>query len=156
MKQYLKLSIYALLTTLLFSGCFDYEDVAFNGLESVSVVDRKNGNIKIKLMVNIHNPNDYNIKVKKSTLSIYLNDKYVGETQMTEKIILKKKTEDLYPVYLNTNGKDIFKTGIGAISALLGGTADIRLKGTLKASAYGITRNFDVDETETIDINDFL
>jgi len=139
-----------------FSGCFEYDDVDFNGIKSFSVVDKDLDNLKIKFGLDVNNPNAYNIKIKKSTLDIYVNDKYAGKAVMTDKIILKKNSSGVYDVYLKTNASDILKAMGGSLGSILSGKVKIGVKGKLKAGAYGITRPFDVDFSENVSLNGFL
>lgn len=141
---------------VLLQGCFEYEDVDFKGVKNVSLVERTDKNLKIQVDVLVNNPNTFNIKVKKSTLDIYLNDKYVGKTTLDDKIVLKKQTEDVYAVVLNTDAKSILKAAMGSIGGLLKGTANIRLKGKVKGSVYGISKSVEVDMTEQVNLKDFL
>lgn len=135
-----------------FSGCFEYEDVEFNGVKSFNVVDKDLDNLKIKFGLDVNNPNAYNIKVKKSTLDIYVNDKYAGKATMTDKIILKKKSSGVYDVHLKTNANDIMKAMGGSLGSILSGKIKISVKGKLKAGAYGITKPFDVDFSENVSL----
>ncbi len=155
----LKYRIWLVLLTLpllLMQGCFDYEDVKFNGVKDVSVVDRNDDNLKLQVDVLVDNPNTYNIKVKKSTLDIYLNGKYVGKTTLDDKIVLKKKTAGVYGVVLKADTRSIMKAAMGSLGGLLKGEVTIGLKGKVKGSVYGISKSVDVDMEENINLKNFL
>jgi LEA14-like dessication related protein len=137
-------------------GCFDYQDVDFKGVKNVSLLERTEDKLKIQVDVLVDNPNTFNIKVKKSTLDIYLNGKYVGKTSLDDKIVLKKNKEDVYFVVLNANTREIMKAAMGSIGGLLKGEATIGLKGKVKGSVYGITKSVDIDMAEKINLKDFL
>lgn len=137
-------------------GCFDYEDVEFKGVKNVSLIDRTENNLKLQVDVLVDNPNKFNIKVKKSTLDIYLNDKYVGKTTLDDKIVLKKRTEAVYGVVLNADTKSIMKAAMGSLGGILKGSVDIRLKGKVKGSVYGISKSVEVDMTEKVNLKEFL
>lgn len=138
------------------SGCFDYEDVEFKGVENVTVVERTDEEIKLRVDVKVDNPNKFNIKVKSSTLDIYINDKYVGKTDLVEKIVIKKKAEDVYGVVLKASTRDLMKAAMGSLGGLLKGDVKIRLKGDVKGSVYGVSRKVPVDFEEKINLKDFL
>lgn len=137
-------------------GCFDYEEVEFKGVKDVSLLDRTEDKLRIQVDVLVDNPNNFNIKVKKSTLDIYLNGKYVGKTTLDSKIVVKKNTEDVYPVVLNANTKEVMKAAMGSLGGLLKGKVTIGLKGKVKGSVYGISKSVDVDMEEEINLKDFL
>lgn len=146
------------LSLLLFtmSGCFDYEDVEFKGVENITVVERTEDEIKLKVDVKVDNPNKFNIKVKSSTLDIYINDKYVGKTDLVEKIVVKKKAEEVYGVVLKASARDLLKAAIGSLGGLLKGDVKVRLTGDVKGSVYGMVKKVPVDFEEKINLKDFL
>ena len=147
-----------LLVGMMFSlqSCFDYEEVEFKGVQNVSVLERNDDVIKLQIDVKVDNPNKINIKVKKSSLDIYINDKYVGKTALDDKIVLKKKTEDVYGVVLNANPKDLMKAAVGSLGGLLKGTVTVRLEGDVKGSVYGITQKVPVEFEEKLDLKDLM
>lgn len=151
------LRVFLLLGTMIsFQGCFDYEDIEFKGVQNVSVLERTDKVVKLQLDVKVDNPNKFNIKVKKSTMDIYINDKYVGKTTLDDKIVLKKKTEDVYAVVLNADPKDLLKAAMGSLGGLLKGTVTVRLEGDVKGSVYGISKKVPVEVEEKIDLKDLM
>lgn len=148
-----------LLIGMMFSlqGCFDYEDIDFKGIKNVSVIERTDDVVKLQIDVLLNNPNNYNIKVKKSTMDIYINNKYVGKTHLDDKIILKKKTEEIYGVVLRVNPKDILKAAMGSLGGIMQGKhVAVRLKGDVKGSVYGISRTVKVDVEEQVNLKGLL
>ncbi|CAG5077673.1 NDR1/HIN1-like protein [Parvicella tangerina] len=137
-------------------SCFDYEEVLFRGVQNVSVLERTDNVVKLQIDVKVDNPNKFNIKVKKSTMDIYINEQYVGKTHLDDKIILKKRTEDVYGVVLRANPKDILKAAMGSLGGLLKGNVTVRLKGDVKGSVYGISKKVPVDVEEKIDLKSLM
>lgn len=137
-------------------GCFDYEEIEFKGVKNVSLLDRTDKVLKLQVDVLVNNPNKFNIKVKKSSLDIYMNDKYVGKTTLDSKIVLKKNSEAIYGVVLNADAKSVMKAAMGSLGGFLKGSVDIRLKGRVKGSVYGISKSVDVDMTEKVNLKEFL
>ena len=144
--------VIVILSVFTLTSCFDYEDVEFKGMEGFNIEERNENNLTVRLDMKVDNPNDYNITVKKSTLDIYLNGKYVGKTKMQNPIKLKKRKEGIYPVYLKTNGSDLMKVGLGSLGGLMGGNLKVRLKGDVKAKAYGIGKTFPIDVEEPVSL----
>lgn len=137
-------------------GCFDYEEVEFKGVQNVSVLERTDNVLKLQIDVKVDNPNTFNIKVRKSTMDIYINDKYVGKTHLDDKIVLKKKTEDVYAVVLRADPKDVIKAAMGSLGGLLKGNVTVRLKGDVKGSVYGVSKKVPVDVKEEINLRDLM
>ena len=122
-------------------------------LEHVFLVSE---NMKLEIAVLIDNSNTYNIKVKKSSLDIYLNGKYAGKTTLDEKVVIKKKSENVYYVVVNVSTKDLMKAAMGNIGGLLKGTAKVQLKGKVKGAVYGISKSVDVDMEQEVNLKDFM
>ena len=139
-------------TLLVLNSCFDYKDVEFKGMQGFNIEDRTDDAITIRVDMKVNNPNNYNIKVKKSTLDVYLNNKYVGKTKMKKSVVLKKKREGVYPVYLKTTGKDLMKSAMGSLGSLLSGQINLGVKGDVKAGAYGISKKFPIDVTQNVSL----
>ncbi len=137
-------------------GCFDYEEILFKGVQNVSVIERNDKEVKIQIDVKVDNPNKFNVKVKKSIMSIYVNEKFVGKTELDEKIVLKKRTEDVYAVVLKADPKELVKAAIGSLGGLLKGNVTVRLKGDVKGSAYGVAKKVPVDIEQVIDLKDIM
>ncbi len=152
----LRNTLVVLLTSVLLTSCFDYEDVEFKGMEGFKIEDRTADNIKVRLDLRVENPNTYNIKIKKSTLDVYINGKYLGEAKMMNDIKLKKKTEDVYPIYMKTDGRKVLQTALGSLGSIFGGgNITVRIKGDIKAKVYGIGKTFPIDVEEPVSMKMF-
>lgn len=137
-------------------GCFDYEDIDFKGVQNISLVEKTEKDLKIKVTVLINNPNKFNIKVKKSTLDLYVNGQLVDKAILEEKVVLKKETEAAYDVFVSANARNIIKAAMGSLGGMLKGNVTIGLKGKVKGSVYGITKSVPVDMEEKVNLKDFL
>ncbi len=145
-----------LLVTITLNSCLEYEDVDFKGVQKFGLENRTAEQILIRLDIKVDNPNTYNITIKPSTLDIYINGKYAGKTKMKEKIVLKKKTTGVYPLYLQAKTKDIMGALTGSLGAMLSGRVKVRIKGKVKAKAYGIGKKFDLDEEQTVSLKGLM
>ena len=112
--------------------------------------------MKFKVGLSINNPNPYNIKIKPSSLDIYVNDKYAGKARITNKLVIRKKEAGVYYTLISANGKDIMKAVGGSLKVLFGGNIKVRLKGKVKGGAYGVSKKIDVDFTESISAKDLF
>jgi len=140
----------------LFSGCLEYEDVDFKGVQKFGVENRTSEQILIRLDIKVDNPNTYNITIKPATLDIYINGKYAGKTKMKEKIVLQKKTTGVYPLYLQAKTKDIMSALTGSLGAMLSGKVKVGIKGNVKAKAYGIGKKFYLNEEQTVSLKGLM
>jgi len=99
--------------------------------------------------LDLENPNFFSIKIKPSTLDLFVEDEYVGKAVLLEKVKIIKKKTGTYIARVELLGED------GVLRKLLKYALKpelkIRVKGKVKGSVYGITKRIDVDETKTID-----
>lgn len=147
----LRFSFITLFSLFFLTSCFDYEDVDFKGVDNFSLVDKSADNITVRLDLRVKNPNNYNIKIKKSSLDIFINGNKAGKTKMKDDIVLKKGVEGVYPIYLKTNGKEILSS-MGSLGSLLTGSLKVRIKGNVKAKVYGIGKKFPIDVEEPVSL----
>lgn len=152
----LKNIILVLITIVSLSSCFEYEDVDFKGIQDFSLADRTKENILIRLDLKVNNPNTYNITIKPTTLDVFINGKNAGKTKMKDKIVLKKNTTGVYPLYLQAKTKDIMGAMTGSFGSLLSGKIKIGVKGNVKAKAYGVGKKFYLNEEESVSLKGLM
>ena len=75
---------------------------------------------------------------------------------MNNNIVLKKNTEDTYPLYLTLNEKELLGSALGSLGSLLKGSMKIRIKGDIKAKVYGIGKKFPIDVEESVNLGSML
>ncbi len=141
---------------LLLSGCLEYEEVDFKGVQNFGIENRTSEQILIRLDIKVENPNTYNITIKPATLDISINGKYAGKTKMKEKIVLKKNTTGVYPLYLQAKTKDIMGALTGSLGAMLSGRVKVGIKGNVKAKAYGVGKKFYLNEEQTVSLKGLM
>lgn len=155
MNRLLRFS-WVILIALLFQSCFEYEDVDFKGMESYKVEEQNGDHVVVRLDLRVHNPNKYNITIKKTKLDVSINGKKIGQTEMKEDIKLKKKTEAVYPVRLKMNKGDIMRGAMSSLGGLFGGSVKVGVKGNVKAKAYGVGKKFPLEFEEPVNLKDFM
>ena len=130
----------------------DYEDVEFKGVQNFGIEDRSAGNITVRIELKVNNPNNYNIKIKKSSLDVFVNGAEVGKTKMKNNIVLKKNHQDVYPLYLTLSEKELKRSALSSIGSFLKGSMKVRIKGDIKAKVYGIGKKFPIDVEEPVSL----
>lgn len=145
-----------MITAVSLSGCFEYEDVDFKGVQNFSLANKTKENVLIRLDLKVNNPNSYNITIKPTTLDVFINGKNAGKTKMKDKIVLKKNTTGVYPLYLQAKTQDIMGVMTGSLGALLSGKVKVGIKGNVKAKAYGISKKFYLNEEETVSLKGLM
>ncbi len=133
----------------------EFEEINFKGIEKFELLDQKDDEIKLKLMMRVENLNKFNIILKNSDLDLSLNDTYLGKATIDSPVKLKKKTEAAYPVVLNIKGKDVMKKTMGMMGTILNGPVKFTAKGKVTGKAYGISKAMDVAFSEKLNLADF-
>lgn len=136
-------------TLFLIGSCEFYEDIELVNMGKVRF-DKLDGNTAVVSMdVELDNPNFYTIKVKPSSLDVYVEDEFVGKANLLEKIKIKKKKVGVYNVKVELVGEEgILKQ---AIKFALKKDLKVRLVGKVKGSVFFVSKKIAVDETKTID-----
>jgi LEA14-like dessication related protein len=132
-------------------ACVTFKDVDMKKFGGVKIETFTKEEIRISISANIDNPNNYNIKVKKADLEIYVDGKFLGKAHIDKKIVLKKKTTADYQAIIVT---DLRKAGSSLMTiagaAILKGEAEIRVKGKVKAGVILFSRKIPIDEKKNI------
>ncbi len=136
------------------TSCIEYKDVEFMGITDYSMTKLNANEVKISLNMKIKNPNNYTIKIKKSVFDLFLNDKELGQTSMLNDLKLEKNRSQIHDVVFESNLKDISSGIFSSLGILFGGKATLRIKGKLKAKAFGVGKKFDVDFAQDIKASD--
>jgi len=149
------LTLVALLFVL--TGCFDYDDVVYQGIENVKMGKPKEGKTAISFNIKLDNPNNFNIKIKPSDLTIFLGGKELGDVHLTEKLVIQKYASRSYPISVEARLKDVAKSGlIGVFELATKKTVTVRFKGFVRASVRGITQKRYIDQSKEIETTQLL
>lgn len=150
----LKYFLIGLTSLLLFTSCIDYEDVKFEGIEDYSFDKVNTSEVQMTFKMKVKNPNKYNIKVKKSNFDLFLNGDKLGTTRMMQDIKLKKNSTEVHSLIFESDLASMSKGFFANLGTLFGGTSKLRIKGEIKAKAYGVGKRFKVDFTHDIKAGD--
>ena len=156
MKSNVLLLLIILVSCLSFNSCITYKEIEFNGVRDVGIGSLNSQVIPIELMVNINNPNNYNIKITRANLDIYLEGKHFGKSEIKDKIVIVKKEEKNYSITLETSKSKIGKSLFSSISMLFGKSISLEVKGTVTAKAFGIKKKFPIHEKQQLKPSDFM
>lgn len=139
------------------TGCFDYDDVVYQGIENIKMGKPNEGKMTINFNIKLDNPNKYRLKIKPSDLTVFLGGKELGEIHLTETLVIDKRSMKSYPMSIDAKIKDLAKSGLGGLIELATKqTVTLRFKGFVRGSVYGITQKRYVDQTKEIETGQFL
>jgi LEA14-like dessication related protein len=139
------------------SSCLQYDNLVYKGYENVNLTNTKEGQMTLKFNLKLDNPNKFKIKIKPSNVSVFLAGKELGQVHLTETLTIAKRSEKTYPISLNLNLKDLFKSGLGSAFEMMSKqTVSLRIKGFVKGSVYGITQKRYIDQTQEMETAQFM
>ena len=139
-------------------SCNAYKEVEMLGVQNYDLDNITNENVDLAITVKINNPNTYNIKIKKSTLDLYIENNKVGKAQMKEDIVLKKETNAEYTFIVTADYKEL-SSGVlkAAPNAIFKSSIKLGAKGKVKAKAFGIVgKKFDLDLEDNINMKELM
>jgi LEA14-like dessication related protein len=132
------------------SSCSLFKDIKINAVKDISP-SIENKAIIINTSVEVKNPNFYRVAIKSTDLQVFLDDKELGNIELLDKVLFKKKTTDTYALKLKMKLVD------GALFTILRNVfkkeVTLTFKGKIKGAALGIPKSITINETKTIDAN---
>jgi len=144
----MKKFLFILTAFVLLTGCATFQEPEFRGSEGVKMDKMDGKEITLSANVKVYNPNWYALKIKPSTVDVYLEDKLMGTIELTKTVKMKGKQETSLSLPLLATLED------GAMfTALRYATKDqvkVRIKGKVKGGVFFVSKKMDVDETKTI------
>jgi LEA14-like dessication related protein len=152
MKKFLFLPLIFLL--LLVTSCNLYKDVEVSEVKDLRMTEIGKDGMEAEIEVDIYNPNFYNVKLVKSDVDLFLNGKPVGKVTLSEKVVIKKKTEQRYTIIVNSDleglSTSFFET---LISALLFRKVHVKADGDLRAKALFIGRDVGIEVDQQVELS---
>jgi LEA14-like dessication related protein len=97
------------------------------------------------------NPNGYRISVEDPDVDLFLNDTYVGKGLLDSTLVLERRSDQVYPVYLHADlaGGPLMMVMLGGA---LTGQVKLGVKGTVLARSGMLRKRFPFEAEETIDL----
>ncbi len=104
--------------------------------------------------IEVDNPSAFSFKLKKSNIDVFTGDKKLGTIRISEKIKVKRKSENSYTVPVQIDLID------GAMRTIMqegaSGKLPLHFLGSVKVGTLGIlNKKIKIDETKEIKVSDF-
>jgi LEA14-like dessication related protein len=141
--------LWLVLGVFVLSSCIDYDEIKIVSVGKISLDNFEGTTAHVNVDVELENPNFFAIKIKPSSLDIYVEEEYLGKAVLLEKVKIKRNSVAIYcaKIQLQGEGGMLLK----AMKYALRKEFKVRLTGYVKGSVYGIPKKMKVDETKTID-----
>ncbi len=131
---------------LILSACSIYKEPQFKELSGYKLTKIEGNEIRFNVEGIISNPNWYAIKIKKSSLDVFIENKKFGVISLDNKIKIKSKRDNNLSVPITL----IMEPGsmVKMMGWALRDSLSMEIKGPLKAGVFFINHKFPVQFTK--------
>jgi LEA14-like dessication related protein len=138
----------ALLISLLFSSCKDFQEINVSKIDGFKVKSLTQEGITGEVKVKIKNPNPIGFNVYRSSCDVYFGDLYLGKAKLKKRIRVGANSDTEHTFNLEGKFKDM--SLLQLTSLLSGKSQSLVLKGNLKVGKFFYRKNFPIDRKEKI------
>ncbi len=146
MKNILFLSLFAIVLSS--CGCFEFTAPEMRGGEEFKVSKVDGNTIHLNAKANMYNENCFGVKIKPSTLDLYVEGENIGTVRLNKKVKMKSKRESAIDADLTATLSQ------GALMKMMTYASkseiEVELKGKAKAGIFIFSKKFEVNEKKTI------
>lgn len=145
MKNFAKIAIFILISTLTFS-C--YKPLEFSGIDSTNIKLGDNQN-PLTITVKVKNPNFFKIKIVQADLNVYLNDKFFTEIKDDFDITISPNSDSEIEIPINLNIGNLISNA-GNLMNLFStqNQTTYRIKGTIVGKTFFGKKKIRIDQQE--------
>jgi len=152
MKKYILLFITAL--AFIFSGCGDFQDITFKGIEGVKIVKMSQQGIEAEITARINNPNKVTFHIYPSDLDATLNGMNAGKAKLTNNVKIKAHSEESYTFKIKSDFSSLSMTDLPKLMAMATSrNVKVGLKGDLKVGKLFVKRKYPVDMVKSVPLS---
>lgn len=90
------------------------------------------------------NPNNFKLTLKRADLEVFLENRFVGQTQLDTLLEIPARDSFSIPVKMGVNMKNLFPN---LLTLVLKDEVEVKLEGSAKVTRSGITLNIPVHYT---------
>lgn len=140
--------LFILIAFVLLTGCATFQEPEFRGSEGVKMEKMDGQEISLSAGIKVYNPNWYALKIKPSTVEVYLEDQLMGTVKLNKKVKMKAKQESSLSLSLLATLED--GAMFTALRYVKKDQVKVRIKGKVKGGIFFLSKKVEVDETKTI------
>ncbi len=131
----------------LLSSC-TFHEPEMRGDETFKLERMEGKEVRFTAGAKLYNGNWFAVKVKKSTLDLYVDGEYMGKIHLLKKVKMKAKREtDLQADFLaELEGNALMK----AMGLAMKGDVVVRMTGKIKGGVFIFSKKLDFDESRTM------
>ena len=121
------------------------------GIKNVKTANILGEKVELSFDLEIDNPNGFKIVLKEYDMDVLLNDNNLGKASSSEKIVLKRRSKETYPLKLSASYKDFLAATVSGLGALLNKEpVTFKVKGGLKGRIWWFKKTIPIETTQKI------
>ena len=146
------LSIVICFSTFLFSSCGEFKEIKVTNIEKARIINIDKDGLEAEIDVKIDNPNKIAFNIYKSNIDVKMNDNSIGVAHLKKKVRIKANAEDTYTFVVASKFDKLLSGGgaLGLLSLATSKTANITLKGDIKAGKLFYRKKFPIDNKQRV------
>lgn len=130
----------------------EFDEPDMGNIKNFKLLEMDGNDLDVQFDIDIDNPNAFNFKIKGGDVLIKINDEEMGTIKLSEKIKVKRKSENTYtvPLKIKLNNGTLFKL----IKIAQQKSIHFVAEGTVKGSVLGISKKVPIKESREISGSD--
>lgn len=153
-KIHSSLIIFVLISILSLSGCKPYETVTVEEPEKVEIQSASLREMNLKIVLPVHNPNFYSVKLKKLDAKGYIDNKEIGNIVNNEKLTIPANSNKSHELEININYADLINKNFPVMQLLKEKEVNFEIKGTLHIKSFFSKRKINFSKKKTINVDE--
>ena len=144
---------FIIILIIVLNSCHKPQSPEFISVDNIEVSAMASSRIKLAAEANFHNPNKYDIILKKADIDVFFNDNFITNYSKEYNLKIEKNSDFTVPVEVELSLKDLDLNMISsAVNAFLGKKPEIEYDGSIKVKAYGFGIQVPVKGKSKLDI----
>jgi len=109
------------------------------------------GEIEINAEIQVKNPNNYKVKIKKIEADVLLNGRKITKLDLNKKVVLAKYSDDVQTFLVKTDLSNILSA---APALLLGGGVNLKMQGYIKGKVFLFSKKVPIEVEKNVSSKD--
>jgi LEA14-like dessication related protein len=127
---------------IVLSACSKPASPTYLGYEDFRIEQVGLKNNILSTRVKLYNPNAYPLQLKSVSIDVYLNDDFLGHSNLDSLIFLPQKDTAYVPLRLTASARDLLSS---TLKIWLNPEVKVKIKGTARAGRGGFFINVPID-----------
>ncbi|MFO8236434.1 MAG: LEA type 2 family protein [Bacteroidales bacterium] len=148
------LTVLTIVSLLNLLGCKPYESITVKEPEKIEIQSASLSDMDVKIVLPIHNPNIYPVKLKKIDATGYINNKKIGNIINNETLSIPANSDKSHDLEININYADLVNKNLPVMQLLREKAVTLEIKGTLYVKSFLTKKQIDFHKSQNINLND--